>query len=164
MGDGVTPYVTSAKRAIRKGQPSAHSRPDLTVVVDLHYAHFGAWNDVHAVEVKPYWAVNRDALFEAAAQAALGRCTFSWLLVWIPTPDPVMFTRPQLDLIREADGTLGHLTTEALDLGLGLLVARELDEGATLTIRAHPRRRPMEPSAADDLFRSLGRTDGERPA
>lgn len=159
-GDGVTPYVTSATRVVRTGEPATHTRPDLTVIVDLHYPHFGAWNEVHAIEVKPYWAVDRSALFEAAAQAALERCTFSWLLVWIPSPGTGHFTRPQVRLIAAAEQALQALQREAGNLGLGLLVARDLDEAATLKTLVGPRRQAMEPSAADELFRVLGRTDG----
>ena len=76
--DGVTVYNTSATRSGRANEGGAHTRPDLTGIVDLHFDHLGEWNEVHAVEVKPSWSVNRAALFEAAAQAALGRCTFTY--------------------------------------------------------------------------------------
>lgn len=159
--DGVWTYVTSSLRA--QGQGSAtHTRPDLTVVVDLEFDHFGSWNDVHAVEVKPYWAVNRSALFEAAAQAALRRCSFSWLLVWMPEEDPEHFRPEHLALIRQAKEAIPDLVAEADSLGLGLLVARSLSEEASLQDLAQPRRQPMEPRAADALFRSLGRSDSAR--
>ena len=84
--DGVTTYCTSSLRA-GTSPAATFTRPDLTVIVDLEFEFFGSWNEVHAVEVKPYWAVTRSALFEAAAQAALRRCSFSWLLIWLPDPD-----------------------------------------------------------------------------
>ena len=159
--DGVWTYVTSSLRA--NGQGSAtHTRPDLTVVVDLEFDNFGSWNDVHAVEVKPYWAVNRSALFEAAAQAALRRCSFSWLLVWVPEPDPQHFRPDQLALIGDAEKAIDHLAAEANALGLGMLVANSLSEEANLQDLAQPTRQPMEPRAADALFRSLGRSDSVR--
>jgi hypothetical protein len=160
--DGVTVYSTSATRVKRQGEPATHTRPDLTVIVDLHFESLGDWNEVHAVEVKPYWAVDRSALFEAAAQAALGRCTFSWLLVWIPDESSGHFTGPQIQLIQSARNALEALKKEATDLGLGLLVANELLEHGELKELAQPRRQSMEPIAANELFKSLGRTDGNR--
>jgi hypothetical protein len=160
--DGVTVYSTSATRVKRQGEPATHTRPDLTVIVDLHFESLGDWNEVHAVEVKPYWAVDRSALFEAAAQAALGRCTFSWLLVWIPDESSGHFTGPQIQLIQSACNALEALKKEATDLGLGLLVANDLLEHGELKELAQPRRQSMEPIAANELFKSLGRTDGNR--
>ena len=160
--DGVVVYPTSATRVRRQGEPATHTRPDLTVLVDLHFESLGDWNEVHAVEVKPYWAVDRSALFEAAAQAALGRCTFSWLLVWIPNESSGHFTSPQIQLIQSARNALEALQKEAIDLGLGLLVANELLDHGELKELAQPRRQSMEPIAANELFKSLGRTDGNR--
>lgn len=162
VDDGVWTYVTSTTKVERDGHSSVHTRPDLTVVVDLEFTHFGSWNDIHSVEVKPYWAVDRAALFEAAAQAALRRCTFSWLLVWIPEEDPSHFRPDQLVLIDRAKGVLAGLEAEAKDLGLGLLRAQSLAEDESLEKLADPRRQVIEPKAAEDLFQSLGRTDSAR--
>jgi len=159
LGDGVTTYCTSSLRAARPDRPSTHTRPDLTVVVDLEFPSLGSWNEVHSVEVKPYWAVTRAALFEAAAQAALKRCSFSWLLLWLPQEDSGHFTNQQADLINAARRVLPDLAGEAAQLGLGLLVAEELGDTATLLPRSQPHRQAVEPRATDDLFRSLGRTD-----
>lgn len=156
-GDGVTTYNTSSLRAGSDQASASYTRPDLTVVVDLEFAQLGPWNEVHAVEVKPYWAVNRAALFEAAAQAALRRCTFSWLLVWVPDPDSGHFTGPQKAVIRSAQASLYPLKSEAEELGLGLLLARDLDEFSALEPLAMPIRQAMEPRAADELFAALGR-------
>ena len=158
--DGVTVYNTSATRSGRANEGGAHTRPDLTGIVDLHFDHLGEWNEVHAVEVKPYWAVNRAALFEAAAQAALGRCTFSWLLAWVPDPESGHFTAPQQTLIREAARVLPALKREAADLGLGLLVTTDVAESAVLEDRVAAQRRAMDPRRAEELFRALDRTDG----
>jgi len=157
LEDGVVVYTTSATRVKRDGDPAIHTRPDLTVIVDLHFESLGDWTEIHAVEVKPYWAVNRSALFETAAQAALGRCTFSWLLVWIPDEYSGHFTDPQIQLIQSARDSLSSLKKEAIDLGLGLLVAKELLEHSELSNLAQPRRQSMEPAAANELFKSLGR-------
>ena len=158
--DGVTVYNTSATRSGRANEGGAHTRPDLTGIVDLHFDHLGEWNEVHAVEVKPYWSVNRAALFEAAAQAALGRCTFSWLLAWVPDPESGHFTAPQQSLIREATRVLPSLQREAADLGLGLLLTKDVAESAVLEDRVAAQRRAMDPRRADELFKALDRTDG----
>lgn len=158
--DGVRTYCTSALRAAGRNQSTAHTRPDLTVVVDLQYEYLGSWNEVHAVEVKPYWAVTRAALFEAAAQAALRRCTFSWLLAWVPEPDTGHFTAPQTALIEAARRALPELAREADSLGLGLLVASNLDDRTQLECRVEPHRQAMDPRVADQLFKSLHRRDG----
>lgn len=128
-------------------------------MVDLEFDAFGSWNDVHAIEVKPYWAVNRSALFEAAAQAALRRCSFSWLLAWGPALDPQHFRPNQLRLIADAEAVLDDLAKEANSLGLGMLLARSLTEETELESLAQPVRQPMEPRSANALFRSLGRSD-----
>lgn len=156
--DGVWAYVTSSLRADGLGS-ATHTRPDLTVVVDLEFDAFGSWNDVHAIEVKPYWAVNRSALFEAAAQAALRRCSYSWLLAWVPALDPQHFRPNQLRLIADAEAVLDDLAKEANSLGLGMLLARSLTEETELESLAQPVRQPMEPRSANALFRSLGRSD-----
>ena len=158
--DGVTVYNTSVTRSGRANEGGAHTRPDLTGIVDLHFDHLGEWNEVHAVEVKPYWSVNRAALFEAAAQAALGRCTFSWLLAWVPDPESGHFTAPQQSLIREATRVLPSLQREAADLGLGLLLTKDVAESAVLEDRVAAQRRAMDPRRADELFKALDRTDG----
>jgi len=159
--DGVTTYVTSATR-IAAHASSAHTRPDLTVIVDLDFPHLGPWNEVHAVEVKPYWAVNRASLYEAAAQAAWRQCTFSWLLVWIPESGMEHFRPAELAQIEQAGKVLESLTREAEQIGIGLLLASYLDEGQTLTRLADPIRQAMEPWAAEGLFTALRRTDSSR--
>ena len=158
-GDGVTTYCTSSLRVMGSDRSSAHTRPDLTVIVDLEYPNLGSWNEIHAVEVKPYWSLTRAALFEAAAQAALRRCTFSWLLMWVPDPDSGHFTAPQSEMIRSAERTLPGLAVESNALGLGLLLAKGLGDSAILECLSEPHRQAMEPRAADQLFSSLPRSD-----
>jgi hypothetical protein len=163
--DGVVPYITASLRA----GSGAHTRPDITVVVDLALPHAGRWRDVHAVEVKPYWAVDRSALFEAAAQAALGRCSHSWLVVWIPDADSPSIPAQLHSRVVEAHHVLGvelagrrrrtmqgrTLRKEAEELGIGLALARELNPDSSLELLVAPRRRAMDPLAADDLFSKL---------
>ncbi len=79
-GDGVTTYCTSSLRLTDSHGSSTLTPFDLIVIVDLQYPNLGSWHEAHAVEVKPYGSVTRVALFKAADQAALRRCTFSWLL------------------------------------------------------------------------------------
>ena len=159
VDDGVTTYNTSSLRALDQNISSVHTRPDMTVIVDLEYPNLGSWNEVHAIEVKPYWAVDRAALFEAAAQSALRRCTFSWLLVWVPKSLTGHFTAPQIEQIKAAENALDAIKTEASQLGIGLIIARSLEIDATLDSEIDPRRLALEPKAANDLFASLGRSD-----
>lgn len=116
---------------------------------------------VHTIEVMPYWAVDRSALFEAAAQAALRRRSFSWLLLWIPDGTSGHFTRPQIAQFIHARMALDDLQAEATELGLGPLVAPKLGEDMALKPFAEPRRQVMDPHAADELYAALGRDDGQ---
>lgn len=161
--DGVTVYSTWA-RPVGSGQ---YSRPDLTGIVDLHYPSLGPWNDVHAIEVKPFWSIDRAALFEAIAQASLQRCTYSWLVAWIPDPDSGHFTAQQREQVNRArrlllEGNDGEksLAQEASHFGIGLALAEELSEETALVRIQDPTRRVMDPSATDVLFKALGREDG----
>lgn len=162
--DGVEPYVTSAKRT--GAQTGAFTRPDVTVVVDLTFPSLGPWNDVHAVEVKPYWSVARDGLFEAAAQAALRRCTHSWLVAHIPPVTAPGLDRAQRAAITQARSLIGTpaqpgtLSLEAGSIGVGIAVATGLAEDATLEQVVSPARQVMDPERADELFASLDRVGG----
>lgn len=159
--DGVTVYPTWGRPA----GPGTYTRPDLTAIVDLQYPSLGPWNDIHAIEVKPYWSLDRTALFEAIAQASLRRCTFSWLVAWVPAPDSGHFTAQQQEQIVRAQGMIGTpaapgtLAEEAATFGIGLALARDLSEDAAIDGLIEPHRRTLDPAAADDLFQSLGRTD-----
>jgi hypothetical protein len=162
--DGVTPYITASARA---GQPTgAHTRPDITVIVDMQFPSLGPWNDVHAIEVKPYWSVERDGLFEAAAQAALRRCTHSWLVAYLPDPKAPGLDRAHAALAKRARAQIGAvnapgpLSLEANSIGIGVAVATSLAEDTSLETITSPARQVMEPDRANDLFASLGRADG----
>jgi hypothetical protein len=161
--DGVTAYNTSSMR-IGSG---AHTRPDITIVVDLSLRSMQRWADVHAVEVKPYWSIDRSALFEAAAQAALRRCSFSWLVVWIPHEDHSHFSAKQRDQLAKAQALMSSgsdtpgLPQEAAELGLGLALARDLSDDSELRVLVDPVRRVMEPRLVDELLVALGRSGTE---
>jgi hypothetical protein len=153
--DAVNVYVTASKSAGRSGAAAAFTRPDLTVVVDLEFGALGPWVEVHAVEVKPFWGIDRAALFEAAAQAALRRCTYSWLLAWIPNPDSEHFSAASKELIERAADAKEALAKEAADLGLGFIVTSELGEEAVLTPAVEPRRQTVDPVGLSQLLTSL---------
>ncbi len=153
--EGVSVHITASTSTGRTGAAGTHTRPDLTAVVDLQYDYLGPWNEIHAFEVKPYWAVDRSGLFEAAAQAALRRCTYSWLLAWIPDPASPHFTNPQRQLILRALDAIPSLRSEATELGLGLLTTQALGEDAPLVEEVKPRRQALDPSAADALLGAL---------
>lgn len=155
--DGVNVFITASKSTGRKGAAAAHTRPDLTVVVDMHLEHLGPWVEVHSIEVKPFWGVDRAALFEAAAQAALRRCTYSWLLAWVPDPSSEHFSNESREMIARAQESIPQLKSEAQDLGLGFILTDELGEDAPLQSDVSPRRQVMDPQGVDELLRSLNR-------
>jgi hypothetical protein len=156
--DGVTVYPTWA---IPAGVGS-YTRPDLTAIVDLEFSHINSWQEVHAIEVKPYWSINRSALFEAIAQSSLQRCTFSWLIAWVPDPDSGHFTHAQKAQIHEAwakvqthDGDGGPLVAEAEKFGIGLGWIRDLGEDGFIHGVVEPKRMTIDPLAVNELFRYL---------
>jgi hypothetical protein len=155
--DGVTPYNTSA-RAAKYGE-GAFTRPDVTVVADLKLDSGFMWTDIHAVEVKPYWSVGRDGLFEAAAQAALQRSSFAWLVAYIPSLDSPGLSRVERAQCETAYNQLtsdeGALFREARAVGIGVAVARELGGNSPLELVTPPRRLAMDPHAVGQLFESL---------
>lgn len=157
--DGVTPYFTYARGV--KGEKGSFTRPDITVIADLYVEALGAWADVHAIEVKPYWSLGRDSLFEAAAQASLQRCSFAWLIAYIPGPGASGLSASDGEQRKIAQdlllGTEPGLLREAKRIGIGIAVAEDLREGSRLVPLAAPRRQAMDPKSAGLLFESLSR-------
>jgi len=132
------------------------TRADLTVLVQLELPNLGPWTDIHAVEVKPYWSIGRDGLYEAAAQAAMQRCTHSWLVTYIPGSHVSLSERGR----KTADSALslvrGSLADEARELGLGLVSISSLRAGNPPEIIAEPRRQVLSPYRVDELLSYLG--------
>lgn len=157
--DGVVPFITSARGV--KTHDGSFTRPDITVRADLRINGDHAWTDVHSIEVKPYWSLGREALFEAAAQASLQRCSFAWLVAYIPDSEaPGMSRADRLECEEAHEHLFGDepkLLREAVSIGIGVAVARELREGAALIPLAGPRRQAMDPLAFGDLLKSLDR-------
>jgi len=153
--DGVEVYVTASKSSGRTGAGSTYTRPDLTAIVDMTFPTLGPWVEVHALEVKPYWGIDRSSLFETVAQSALRRCTYSWLLAWLPDPDSGHFSSASQDKIRRALSAIDSLAHEAEDLGVGFLVTRDLGEDAFLKCKTTPRRQVIDPSSLDATLRTL---------
>jgi hypothetical protein len=157
--DGVTPFNTSA-RGVKRGD-GAFTRPDITVIAEVQAPGFGAWTDVHAVEVKPYWALGRDGLFEAAAQAALQRCSFAWLVAYVPSATAPGLSREDQTQIKAVEkhlrGAEPRLLREAESIGIGVALATELGSEAALELLASPKRQAMDPIAVGQLFDSLRR-------
>ena len=135
------------------------TRADLTVLVRRTLPNLGDWLDIHAVEVKPYWSIGRDGLYEAAAQAAMQRCSHSWLVAYIPGEHVSLAraSRQRAELALE----LAHdeLRAEARDLGLGLAVVRSLREDSQADVLCRPRRQVLEPDGVDELLGYLGDPD-----
>ena len=163
--DGVIPHITSA-RGVKAGE-GAFTRPDITVLAELSVNCNRRWTDVHVIEVKPYWSLGRDGLFEAAAQAAMQRCSFAWLVAYIPDTDAPGMSRTDRAACEAAHerifGEKPGLLQEAERIGIGVAVASELREGASLKLLATPRRLAMDPMAFGDLLRSLDRKTGDSP-
>lgn len=154
--DRVHVYRTAEHGARTRAGRSVHA--DLTVMVELTYPNVGAWHDVHAMQVAPYWTVGRQALYDAATQAAMQRCTHSWLVLYVPDRSSVSGADAQasVDALREL---LPDLTLEAQQLGLGLAYARTTRETEVLDTLAVPRRQVLNPIELDRFLVSLGDDD-----
>jgi hypothetical protein len=157
--DGVVPSITSARSV--KSHEGSFTRPDITVLAHLSINAELSWTDVHVIEVKPYWSLGRNGLFEAAAQATLQRCSFAWLVAYIPDAELPGMSRADRVACEEAHqqliGMSPKLLREAASIGIGVAVAKELREGAALIPLADPRRQAMDPVAFGDLLKSLDR-------
>lgn len=151
--DRVAVYRTAEHGARTSTGRSVHA--DLTILVDLVFPNVGPWRDVHAVHVAPYWTVSRQGLYDAATQAAMQRCTHSWLVLYLPDRSAVSGAdaQAQVDLVREL---LPDLTVEAQQLGLGLAYARTTRDSEVLDVLAVPRRQVLNPIELDRFLVSLG--------
>lgn len=136
------------------------TRADLTAIVTSEYPAIGQWRDVHAFEVKGYWDIGRSALYEAAAQAAMQRCSHSWLLAYIPDPDiPVGdHQREQVDRVIRL---LPDLREEAERVGVGIAIATSTLDSAAIRIDSEdkawwtgvrPRRHVIDPHQLNTLL------------
>lgn len=112
-------FQTSDLGARRTG--GRFTRPDLTAIVTSTYPALGQWRDVHAFEVKAYWDIGRDALYETVAQAAMQRCSHSWLLAYIPD-ETVPLGDKDIELVRRVRELLPTLREEADRVGVGFAV------------------------------------------
>lgn len=145
------------------------TRADLTAIVTSEYPAIGQWRDVHAFEVKGYWDIGRDALYTAAAQAAMQRCSHSWLLAYIPD-ESVPMGDHQLDQVNRVIELLPGLREEADRVGVGLAVATSTAPTAAIRIESddqawwagvRPRRQVMDPHQLATL---LGWLDSSAPS
>lgn len=132
------------------------TRADLTVLVNRTLPNLGEWMDIHAVEVKPYWSVGRDSLYEAAAQAAMQRCSHSWLVAYVPG-DQVSLAPAGRQLSARALSLIeNQLRAEAEDLGLGLAVVSSLKDDSVAHKLCAPRRQVLDPDRVDEMLSFLG--------
>jgi hypothetical protein len=132
------------------------TRADLTVLVNLRLPSLGPWLDIHAVEVKPYWSIGRDGLYEAAAQAAMQRCSHSWLVAYIPGPQVSLADASRTKAESALALIRGPLSEEAEELGLGLAVVASLRADSPAEIIRQPRRQVLNPSRVDEMLGVLG--------
>ena len=129
------------------------TRADLTAIVASDYPAIGRWRDVHAFEVKGYWDIGRDALYEAAAQAAMQRCSHSWLLAYIPD-ESVPLGDHEREQVERVIRVLPELREEADRVGVGLAVATSTSPTAEIHVDSddqawwtgvRPRRHVIDP-------------------
>lgn len=159
--DGVSVHKTSSL----PGGTGQYTRPDLTAIAEMDYSSLGNWIDVHAIEVKAYWSLNRSALFEAIAQASLQRCSYSWLIAWIPPVDSNHLTPMQRQQVTQAaalTGTSsdwGPLAEEASRFGIGLGRVIDLSDGSAIDGIVDPVRRVMDPQAANAMLVAITRQE-----
>ena len=132
------------------------TRADLTVLVNLRLPSLGLWLDIHAVEVKPYWSVGRDGLYETAAQAAMQRCSHSWLVAYVPGPQVSLADASRSKAESARALIKGPLSEEAEELGLGLAVVASLRAGSAAEVVCHPRRQVLNPGRVDEMLGTLG--------
>ena len=123
-------------------------RPDLTGAVRRRFRGFDAL-EVHAFEVKGYWYANRIGIYESAAQRAIGVCTHSWLVVYLP--DESLLGHHDQAACQELRGRLRDLRLEAADLGIGFIEAAGLSEGE-VHMRQLPKREAVSPKRLDDYL------------
>ena len=128
------------------------TRADLTVLVHLEMPNLGPWIDIHALEVKPYWSLSRDGLYEAAAQAAMQRCSHSWLVAYIPGAQVSVSKQGRERVDRALEILEQRLVKEALDLGLGVAVVSSLRDDSAAETLCKPRRQVLDPERVDELM------------
>lgn len=139
----------------RRDTGGRYTRADLTAIVRRQVEDLYDWRDVHAIEVKPYWSVGREALYEAAAQAALHRCSFSWLLLYLPDQS-VSLRQEERDSIEQVRGTaLAAIRREAEEIGIGLAVSPNLGVDTHPNVLVVPRRQVLDPDQLTFLLRSV---------
>ena len=136
------------------------TRADLTSIVTSSHPSLGIWRDVHTFEIKAYWDLGRDSLYEAAAQAALQQCTHSWLIVYAPDEGTSLLPAKRAK-VEACLQLLPGLRAEAAKMGLGLAICHSLATGARLTVDGegspgvHPRRQIVDPARLCELLVSL---------
>jgi len=139
----------------RRDTGGRYTRADLTAIVRRQVDDLYDWRDVHALEVKPYWSVGREALYEAAAQAALHRCSFSWLLLYLPD-ESVSLSKTERDMIHQVrQAALPAIRREAAEIGIGLAISPNLSPDTHPSVEVVPRRQILDPDQLTFLLRSV---------
>lgn len=139
----------------RRDTGGRYTRADLTAIVRRKVEGLFDWRDVHAIEVKPYWSVGREALYEAAAQAALHRCSFSWLLLYLPD-ETVALSDGERDIVQVVrDSVLPAVRLEADEIGIGLATSPNLSRETHPIVDVEPRRQILDPDQLTQLLRTV---------
>lgn len=127
----------------------SYSRPDLMGAIRRRFSGFDAL-EVHSFEVKPYWNIDRSAVFEARAQQALGISTHAWVVLYLPSDNVALRPNARAE-VAEATKRLARIQRDVGDVGLGLIACRHLGPGG-LEVATYPRRYPADPERLDKFL------------
>lgn len=116
------------------------TRPDLVVVGLRVFPHLpGKYLDLFTVEVKPSWAVDVTAVYEALAH----RRAATHALVWLHVPN---------DRVAALEDVVEAVCSEAKRFGIGVIVASEPDNYESWDVRVEPIRSEPDPEALNDFI------------
>lgn len=137
---GFKAQVTARQGSRRTG--GIWTRPDIAAVSVRSFPYWpGRHFDLWTFEIKPLWAFNVIGLFEALAHA---RCaTQSWALYHVND-----------EIVRDGDGDdIDRMASEALRLGVGLIVFTDPADFSTWDIKAYSRRTTPDPFLHDEFVK-----------
>lgn len=128
-----------------------YSRPDLVAALRRRFTAFDAL-EVHGFEVKAYWSADRVSVYEAVAQRALSLATHSWVVLYLPD-ERVHLRAAQRSVVERAQDRLPKIQHEAADLGVGLVVFKDLQLDG-MDVLGRPARSGADPERLDEFLRS----------
>lgn len=133
----------------------SYSRPDLMGAIRRRFSGFDAL-EVHSFEVKPYWNIDRSAVFESRAQQALGISTHAWVVLYLPSDNVALRPNARTE-VAVARKRLFRIKKDAGEVGLGLIECRHLGPGG-LDVKSYPKRHAADPERLDTFLTSAAPT------